>query len=342
MALFCVGISFVTQIWEYLLLYAVLLPVSLLLSASLITNSVISRWFVRRLGVALSITAVGLGLAGVVMPPVIAAAIPALGWRGIWRSGGILIAVIVLPLVTAVVRDRPRARDGLSYLSDASTARSHRGESASGSLRWRGILARSNFWLLIFVYVPMLALYGGCGQNIAPIATSRGFSQHTAGMLLSLLSLTQLAATLMAGLLSDRFGNRLPLFALALLTAVGGLLVAFGSGVIALGFGIALIGCGGSFWPLVTSAITIEFGADNVGRVFGLVMLFLPAATVLGPFGVARTQEATGSYAPALVATSALTLLAATACVIFMRERQRGIAATFQTATADKPVNGFT
>ena len=302
------------------MLYAALLPVSLLLSTSLLSNAVVSRWFVRRLGLAMSITAFGLGMAGVVMPPIIAAATPILGWRGIWRMGGVIIAVIILPLVIAVLRDRPSERDGRYYLSAAGVGVCQAAAGDSQQLRWRDIRARRNFWLLVIVYVPMLALYGGCGQNIPPIAASRGFSQHTSGVFLSLLSLSQLAATLLVGFVSDRFGNRLPLAGLAFATAIGGLFVAYGTAATTLGVGVILAGCGGAFWPLIGAAIAVEFGASGVGRVFGLVTFFLPA-TVLAPFAVAKAQETTGSYAPALLVIIALTLLAGVACLLWMRER---------------------
>jgi MFS family permease len=326
-AVFCLGISWVSQIWEYLVLYALILPISLLLSTSIVANAMVSRWFVRRLGLALAITAVGLGMAGIVMPPIVAAAMPAIGWRGIWRIGGIITAVIVLPLVIAVLRDRPTERDGLHYLTNpdgttaGSGAGSAHGAKGSSTLRWRDIFRRRNFWLLIAVYVPMLALYGGAGQNIAPIATSRGLSPQTAGVLLSLLSLAQLVATLMAGLLSDRFGNRLPLAGLAFATALGGTLVAFGSSAGVLGLGIILDGCGGSFWPLLAAAIAAEFGASAVGRVFGLVIFFLPL-TVVSPFAVAKSQEVSGSYVTPLLMMAALTVAGGVACMLWMRERR--------------------
>jgi MFS family permease len=322
MSLFCLGISWVTQVWEYLVLYALVLPVSLLLSTSILANAVVSRWFVRRLGLALSITAFGLGMAGVVMPPIVAATMPTIGWRGIWRIGGIIIAVIILPLVIAVLRDRPTERDGLYYLTPEGDRAPPHASNGSSVLRWRDIFARRNFWLLIAVYVPMLALYGGCGQNIAPLATSRGLTPQTAGVLLSLLSLSQLGATLIAGLLSDRFGNRLPLAGLAFATAIGGVLVAFGSSTGVIGLGVILAAFGGSFWPLIAAAIAAEFGATAVGRVFGLVIFFLPL-TVIAPFAVAKTQEASGSYAPALLVMTALTFAGGAACLLWMRERSR-------------------
>lgn len=333
MALSCVGVSYAHALWEYLVLYATLLPISILLTTSLLANAVVSRWFVRRRGLALSITAVGLGMAGVVMPPIVATTLPSFGWRLIWRTAGIAIAVLVLPLVVAVLRDRPSVRDGLRYLAGQNAAATHPWAESAGALRWRDIFARRNFWLLIVVYVPMLALYGGCGQNIAPLASSRGFSPHTAGVLLSLLSVAQLAATLIAGTFSDRLGSRLPLAGLAIAASIGGVLTASSSNGVLLGLGIALAGCGGAFWPLIAAAAATEFGAGSVGRVFGLVTFFLPL-TVLAPFAVARSQEATGSYAPALLALSALSLLGGGACLFLMRERPRPVAGTVVAAGA--------
>jgi MFS family permease len=210
----------------------------------------------------------------------------------------------------------------LHYLTGQSAAAgAHPTASGPSGLRSRDILKRRNFWLLIVVYVPMLALYGGCGQNVAPIAASRGLSADVAGVLLSLYSLAQLAATLIVGMLSDRFGNRLPLAGLAFVTALGGALVAFAHGAVPLGLGIVLAGCGGAFWPLIAAAIAVEFGASDVGRVFGLVTFFLPL-TVLAPFAVAKAQEVGGSYTPALLVMTALTLAGGAACWALMRERR--------------------
>jgi MFS family permease len=336
MALFCLGISAVTAVWQYIALYALLLPVGLTLSTSLLANSMVSRWFVRRLGLALSITAVGLGMAGVVMPPIVAAAMPDLGWRGIWRTGGIIIAALVLPLVIALLRERPAAKDGSYYLTpDGGAAVPPHGHGGTSDLRWRDIFKRRNFWLLIVVYVPMLALYGGAGQNIAPIATSRGLSPQTAGVLLSLLSVSQLAATMLAGVMSDRIGNRLPLAGFAFATAVGGIFVAFGGGTVSLGIGIILAGFGGSFWPLIAATAATEFGAGAVGRVFGLVMFFLPLV-ISAPFVVAKAKESTGSYTVALSAMAAIALVGGLACLLLMREQRTPKAGAVDSGIAPK------
>jgi MFS family permease len=320
--LFCLGVSVMTELWQYLLLYAAVLPVSILLTTSVLANALLSRWFVQRLGLAVSIAAIGQSMAGVVMPPIIAGAVERIGWRAIWTIGGGIVLLGVLPLVLAVLREHPRPQDerpeGARAPADAAADAAMAAESER--LRWRDVVSRPNFWLLIVTYIPMLALYGGCGQNIGPIAASRGLTPQTAGMLLSLLSLSQMVATLVAGVLADRVGSRLTLTALGLATATGGLFFAFGGGVLPLSLGVLLAGCGGAFWPAIAAAIAREFGAGAVGRVFGLATFFMPLC-VLAPFAVAFSRESLGSYTPTLTAFAALGFMGAAACGGLMRER---------------------
>jgi MFS family permease len=325
-ALFCVGVSYVRASWQLLALFMIVLPVSVAFSTTLPANAVVSRWFVRRLGLALGLTAFGLGIAGVVLPPIVAALMPEFGWRMIWRVAGLLTALVVAPLVMWVVRDQPAERDGTYYLAALGAARSqkahgHGSVTGGAGLTWRTVFARRNFWLLVAVFLPMLALYGGCLNNLAPIASAQGLSQQTAGALMSTLSFSQICSTVICGLLSDRFGNRLPLVGLTVATAVGGMMVALGHGMADLGVGVVLVGLAGGMWPLLAAAVAAEFGAGGVGRAFGLLMMFLPVI-VLVPFIVAKVHEVFDSYAPSLVGLSVLTVLAGAACLLLMRENR--------------------
>ena len=328
MALLCICVSLVRTSWQLLALFMIVLPVAVVFSTTLPQNAVVSRWFVRRLGLALGLTAFGLGIAGVVLPPIVATLLPVFGWRMIWRVSGLFIALVVAPLVVWVVRDRPAARDGMDYVvtDGGSSARHGHGHGAglgSNGLTWRIVFARRNFWLLVAVFLPMLGLYGGCLNNLAPIASTQGLSRQTAGALMSALSFAHICSTLICGLLSDRFGNRLPLAGLAMAAGVGGMMVALGHGTANLGVAVVLIGLSGGMWPLLAAAVAAEFGAGGVGRAFGLLMMFLPVI-VLVPFIVAKVHEVFGSYAPSLIGLSALTIAAGTACLLLMREGRGG------------------
>jgi MFS family permease len=327
MAAFYLAVSLTTAAWQLLALYGLLAPVALTLCTAIPSNALISRWFVRRLGLALGLSSFGIGMAGVLLPPLIAALLPALGWRVIWRGGALLLAVIITPLVVLVLRNRPTERDGQSYLTgDGRAAKPHVHAAGAGQFSWHAVIARKNFWLLVAIYLPMMGLYGGCAQNLAPFAANHGLGQQSAGVLLSVLSFSHVVATLVLGLLSDRFGNRLPFAGLAMVMLAGTALLAFGGGLPTIGIGCALVGAGGGVFTLLGAATAVEFGAEGFGRAFGLAMLFLPVMG-LAPFFVAKTQESTGSYVPALSTLSVLVLVAGMLSLL-LRERHGGTSTT--------------
>ena len=316
-------ISAANAVWQLWVLYGTLFPLSLGLCALATVNAVVSRWFVRRIGLALGVAALGSALSGVILPPAIAWAMPALGWRGVWGIGGLIIAFAILPLVLWIVRDRPTEREGLHYMNVAGEPGGREpddGADAATELRWTDILGRRNFWLLVFCYTPILGLYAAVQQNMAPLAATRGFGPGAAGVLLAVFSISQVFATLLLGLASDRFGNRLPLASLSVLTTTGAVFLSFGAGLPALLAGAALVGFTGGIWTLMPTAIAAEFGGGGVGRAFGMLMFFLPISAP-APSLVAVVQEATGSYAPALMGLS-LICLTGGAAVLFMRERR--------------------
>jgi sugar phosphate permease len=285
-------------------------------------------------------------MAGVLLPPLIAALLPTIGWRMIWRAGALLVAVIIMPLVVLVVRNRPTETEGRYYLNSAGQTSGHgghgsHGHGAASQLSWRQVVARRNFWLLVAIYLPMLALYGGVGQNLAPFAASHGLSQQASGALLSVLSFSHVVATLVFGLLSDRFGNRLPFAGLAVLMVCGAATLIFGSGMPLLTVGCALVGLGGGLFTLLAAACAAEFGAAGVGRAFGMCMLFIPF-NALAPFTIAKLQESTGSYTPGLTALTVLVMISG-ALSLLLRERRRdeqSVEAGWQPPTPQNPSQG--
>ena len=331
---FCLGISLATTTWHIWVLYG-FYPVALGLCAAVPANAVVSRWFVRRLGLALGATAFGMGVAGVVLPPLVAAVIPSLGWRAIWQITAAFLAFVALPLVLLVLRDRPTERDGLHYLVSDGSAPAHHGHggtAAGGGLRSIDILKRRNFWLLVCCLVPVIGAYGGCQQLLAPVAASRGFGQGVAGMLLSVFSVSYVTSTLLMGVASDRFGNRLPLAGVAVVVAVGTALLGSATSLPVIVVAAALVGFGGGLWTLLPAAVALEFGAANVGRTFGMLLLFLPINASI-PSIISRVQESTGSYAPSLLALGAFCLLGG-CLVLLIRERRGGHATEEERAAA--------
>lgn len=321
-ALFYAGVASVTRARQLLVLYGMVAAPALTLCTAIVCNALISRWFVRRRGLAFGLSAFGIGLSGVLLPQIIGPLLPAVGWRMIWWGGAALVAAVVVPLVLVVVRNRPSEAEGRYYLTGASTPSGHHAHGAGGGnqVSSREVVARKNFWLLVGIYLPPVALCGATISNIAPYAASHGLGLRIGAALLSLLSAMHVLATLVFGLLSDRFGNRLPFIGLAALMVAGTLLLALGADLPIIVMGCALTGLGSGVFTLLAAAIAAEFGAAGMGRAFGMCMLFVPLIT-LAPFAIAKTQELTGSYAPAFIGGAALSAFSLLLSTLY-RERQ--------------------
>ena len=321
-ALFYVCVGSVTAAGQLLVLYGVIAAPALTLCTAVVTNALISRWFVRRRGLAFGLSAFGIGLAGALLPQIISPLLPLVGWRAIWWGGGVFIAVIVVPLMLFVVRNRPSEEEGRYYLTGEPASAGHPGHGAGGGdqMSWREVIKRKNFWLLVGIYLPPVALSGAAVQNIVPYAASHGLSRQTGATLLSLLGAMHIVATLLLGLASDRFGNRLPFIGLGVLMVAGSLLLALGSNLAIIAAGCLLIGLGSGVLTLLAAATAVEFGAEGVGRAFGLCMMFVPVIT-LSPFLIARSQEATGSYTHAFIGGAIFLAISAFLATLY-RERR--------------------
>jgi sugar phosphate permease len=337
--LICLGVSFATSRWQLLALYSLGAPLPLGLTTQIVLNGLIARWFVRRRGLALGLTAFGLGLSGVIFPPIVAALLPHVSWRLIWRAWALLIAVVAVPLILLLVREQPTEREGLDYVRTPDGAppppAGHGAQAGSATLRQ--IAARPNFWLLVGAYVPMLMLSSSIMQNVAPFMTSRGFSPQVAGTMLAVMAGAHLVATLVLGVLSDRFGNRGPFAVLALVAAMGAVLTTFGQSLPVIVAGVAMVGLIGGLFTLLSAALALEFGAASVGRAFGLALAFSPLASV-ATVAVARLKETTGSYTPALLALAGLTV-AGGLLALLIREKRGGHAtrSEHEAALEDAP-----
>jgi sugar phosphate permease len=329
LALLSVLGSFAREVLHIQLLYALLMPIPLVLSTSAVANPLVSRWFVKRLGLAIGITSFGVGIAGVVLPPLIVEVMPVIGWRGVWRVSAAVIAFVVLPLVLLMIRDRPTEREGLDYVNVPGAAAAAHGPGhghghggGKSDLPTLAILKRPNFWFTVAVFLPLGFMYMGAQTNLGALTLSKGFDQKAAGMMLSIFAITHVLATLVMGVLADRFGNRLPLVILAFAAGASGLFAGLGTSLPLLATGAALMGFAGGIWTILPAVASAEFGPANVGRVFGLFSLILPIHA-LSSSVIARFKEVTGSYAPILVAF-AITCFVGGVIAMFMRERRGG------------------
>ncbi|MET0249436.1 MAG: MFS transporter [Sphingobium sp.] len=283
-------VGFASTAWQVVAIYGILLPLVIAPASSIQGQALVSRWFERRRGLAMGLTAFGAALAGVIFPPVIVWLLPEIGWRGVWWMGGFLIACVAAPLVVLAARDRPWPEERGPYVT--VEVKTH----VAATLSFRDIIRRRNFWVTIGTFLSAQVAFTAVSVNMAPFTLANGHGPGLAALLMSVLNIAALGAKLGAGMLSDRLGNRGPLVLMALLCAGGVVILALGSHDIALlTLGVVLVGTAGAGWTLLASSTAAEFGSENFGRAFGLISALTPI-NMLAPPVFALMNESSGSY----------------------------------------------
>ncbi len=153
-------------------------------------SKLISRWFERRLGLALGLMASGVGIGSAFLPALAVYLIDGHGWRAGYAGMGLLM-IAMAPLIALFLRDSPQQMnmtvDG-GVLSKPEPVASRHGKGSplpEKGMSPKEALTGSTFWLLILAFtlisfgfaamiVPMAALLSLHGLTSAQIAFALG------------------------------------------------------------------------------------------------------------------------------------------------------------------------
>ena len=313
-------IGFAPNGWAIVLVYVLLLPPAVTASAGIPSQTLVSRWFVKRRAFAFSLSALGLVLAGVLYPPVVVGLIDSVGWRATWWIFGAFNCVVIGTLAWIALRDRPGPVEGAEYLGGED----HHVLADTGStIGFREIARRRNFWLAVMCFVPAVAANNVLSNNFAPYAKQRSVDVETVAQLVVVFNIAATIGKLTAGWLADRFGNRVPLLLLTSLAGAGALLLTFAHGAIAIGGGAILLAASQGMWVMLASCLASEFGNRDFPRAYGFACIttVLTAAT---PPAVAYSAELTGSYTGGFAATT-ISCLAGMVAAFLYRDSKKAV-----------------
>ena len=300
------------------------------------SGAVITRWFQRKRGIAMSVVAAGGSLGGLVLVPFLTQLMLATSWQTTWIISGIIVLVLGVPTSALILRNSP---DDMGLLPDgekrATGSRASAEQQNRAQALMRGGPLGSDSWTEAFKSWPMWQLsigYFVCGITTASISThfvrwaiSEDISQANAAWAFGILMGINAGGVVLIGLMSDYFQRH---YLLAMVYLIRG--VAFVSLIILPGamamWAFALIG--GASWlatvPLTTGLTADVYGVRNVGMLGGLInfshQMGGGAAVLL--FGL--SFDRLGTYDPAF-AFGAACLLIAGLVILTIKERKYSI-----------------
>lgn len=174
------------------------------------TMATVSQWFVRKRGVAMSLTAIGFAFGGAVITPLVAVAVNAFGWRDTTLVIGILIWVVILPLSTRLYRS-PESRgllpDGAPAPPPVKSGPQSRSTSRSLAQDFtvREAMSTRAYWHLSLSMALRSVIWGALIVHMVAIMEWKGIDESTAGLMVGLMAFIGMPAALIMGWLGDRY-----------------------------------------------------------------------------------------------------------------------------------------
>ena len=283
------------------------------------TGALLSRWFVRKRGRAMSLLTVGGSVSGMVMVPFLAYFLLSASWQTVWLVLGALILGLGLPVLLVIVRSSPEDM-GLLPDGDVEEAAILGQPKPAARIVVVGPLATDN-WRDSFKSAPMWQLslaYWVCGITTASIAvhyvrwaSSEDISTSTAALAFGLLSGINALGVLFVGAISDKMQRKTLLGIVYLVRGVAFLSLIVLPGSTAL-WVFAVIG--GMSWlatvPLTTSLAADVYGVRKIGTLAGLINMAhqLGGGAAVMIFGFVFDKW--GTYDPTFAAGAVFLLMA--------------------------------
>lgn len=263
---------------------------------SVVSISMVGKWFPRRISMAMGIYAVLVGLLFATAFGLVGLAVREQGWRVAWWEIAMVLLVVLLPLFWLLVRSTP---EEVGLAPDRREAAATEELAAAQGLALREALRTSAFW----IFALATSFYGlavsGIGLFNEAILLELGFDTETYHTTLVVGALVGLLSQFVGGWIGAKWSLR-RLMALAMALYAASLLwlphVTSYSHVVG---NAVLMGAAGGMVTVVFFAIWAEyFGRLHLGRIQGAAQMLTVLASALGPLLFAECVARTGSYAP--------------------------------------------
>ena len=287
--------GFMTKLWQYETLC--LCEVFGYVFAGPIANQVlIAQWFRVRRGRAMGLAYLGLGLGGVISPPLANLLIKSFGWRHALEAAGVLILLVLLPLGLLVTRSAP-ADMGLLPDGDVSGQNEHIAHVLEPSMGVAAVAKTKNFWLILIGSALVIGAINTVIQHFILLLQDHGYSKTVAAHFLSGLLAASLAGRLLVGYIVDRVSkkNAMAFFYLVIGSAIPLLFLA-GKPVAAWSFAIVFGFAMGADYMLIPLVTAECFGVASLGKLLALIIMGYSVGQWVAPWVAGRLFDTYHSY----------------------------------------------
>ena len=293
----------IRELWHFYVIYGVFVGSMGHAAFSVLLPVIVSRWFYRRLGIAMGIYFAAQGLGPVIFAPLFRWLLENHGWQHSFTLIGSVLGC-VLAFFALFIYSTPQVKGLQPYGLDEvprdphATAASH-----APPARLRDIIRQRNVWLLIGIHHVGCVSHAIILVHVVSMATFRGIPGVEAAGVLATIAGTSVISRFAFAVLADRFGGRATLSVALLGQSLPVILLFFATDawtfylfavVFGLSYGGEMVG-----FPIINKQL---FGAKApLGSIFSFQMVGGGLGMALGGWLGGSLFDATGDYTWALL-----------------------------------------
>lgn len=312
-----VGLAFVVlslapsvqMIWVVGVVVGLFYPLASTLSVPII----IANWFKKASGLIMGIAMAFTGVGSAILVPIVANIIAGAGWQTTMLGMGAAYAVAVALTGALLVRFAPEPLGLLPYGATETDAAAPDVKSAAlPGVSYKDIFRMPAFYLLAGCL--LLAGFASIiNQQLNTIAQLSGFAVGAAALMVSCMSLGNVVGKLILGAIKDKTSGAVSgLFgAVCMVAGMVCFLVGIGNGNEAVMYaGAVVCGLGSCLGTMACPLYALDtFGPREYGTILGTVSVFVTFGNAIASPIVSSFYDASGSYAGALIALIACTVV---------------------------------
>jgi MFS family permease len=293
------GSAMIAHLWQIVVLYGIVMTFGANCLGLVVFVPILSRYFVRHRGMAISIVQSANGFARALSAPLVEAAILGIGWRSTYLVQAGFMAAMVFPLAAWFRRADP-ARLGSREEGAETAPASSLAIAPRGGWTLAEAMRTPHFWLLFAVY-----LFTGLGSFFVSLhqlafAVDRGFDKLYAADVLGMGAFLAIFGTIITGTLSDYIGREVSAIMAYGFSIVGVICALFITGpdqswllwLHACLFGLTW----GARGPAITAKTADLFPGAQLGAILGVITIGSGVGAALGSWGAGFIFDLSGSY----------------------------------------------
>jgi len=291
------GSALISALWQNVLLYGIIMTIGANCLGLVVFVPLLSRHFVRRRCLAISIVQSANGFGRATSAPLVQLSISTIGWRETYLAQAAFIAAAV-PLLAALFRRASRYPITVEPVPPTPTATPVPLPSPSWTLP--EAMRTPHFWLLFAVY-----LFTGLGSFLVSLhqlafAVDIGFDKLYAAGVLGIGSFLAIAGTILTGSLSDYIGREwsaILAYGISIIGVVCALLITSPGQHWLLWLHACFFGLTwGARGPAITAKTADLFPGGRLGTILGVITIGSGIGSAAGSWAAGWIFDVSGSY----------------------------------------------